>query len=175
VFFACRHRKNKDKCLVGIQCKLFGRTRITTKIVEEEVDKIERALGDYPVVFEDCSTIYPVIIVTASYLEEEISQPEEFSQPMEVDEPNKVQNYIVLDREQLQKFFPRPLRDYTFRTICGRLNINCADANDIQPLFNLDEKQTQEFCATREQIGGFKTVDDLLFEVTDDQLALIEF
>jgi len=33
---------------------------------------------------------------------------------MEIDEPNEFRNYIVLDREQLQKFFPRPFRDYAF-------------------------------------------------------------
>jgi hypothetical protein len=94
---------------------------------------------------------------------------------MEIDEPNEFRNYIVLDREQLQKFFPRPLRDYTFRAMCSRLNINCAPMNDVVKLLKLDNNQAAEFAETRVNMGGFASEDDLPFEIEQDQLALIEF
>jgi hypothetical protein len=37
------------------------------------------------------------------------------SRPYKTDKPKEVQNYIVLDRIQLQKFFPQPLRSHAFR------------------------------------------------------------
>ena len=74
---------------------------------------------------------------------------------MEIDKPKEVQNYIVLDRIQLQKFFPQPLRDYTFRAISsGRLNINCAPLDDVKKLFGLDENQAIKFAEKRKSTGG---------------------
>jgi len=89
---------------------------------------------------------------------------------MEIDKPKEVQNYIVLDRIQLQKFFPQPLRDYTFRAISsGRLNINCAPLGDVKKLFGLDENQAIKFAEKRKSTGGFVRMAELLFKVRPDQ------
>ena len=156
-----------------IQCKLFHHTRITTKDVEKEVEKNEDGMQNDPETFRDCSRVYTVILVTVPY-NQEIHESMELDDDMETDASNELQNYIVLDREKLQKFFPQPLRDYTFRGICGRLNINCAPVGDATRLLGLDEIQEKEFAEERLK-GGFASKDDLPFEVEHDQLAFIEF
>jgi hypothetical protein len=111
----------------------------------------------------------------------------ESSESMEVDEPtpphrsigiyrpDELKTYIVLGHEQLQKFFPQPLRDYTFRVMSsGRLNINCAPLGDVKKLLKLTKSQAKKFAKERIR-GGFKSKDDLPFEVNPDQLELLEF
>jgi len=94
----------------------------------------------------------------------------------ESDEPKDDKKHLILDRRLLQRFFPQPLRDYTFRTISsGHLNINCAPFNDIKEVFGLTERQVTEFVEERKSSGGFTNAADLPFNVTIDQLALIEF
>ena len=168
VFFTCLHGKEREKCLVGIQYKLFHRTTVTTKIIEAEVQKNEDAMENNLKTFGDCRTLYTVLPVTVPYNREDISESMEVEY-MEIDEPNEFRNYIV------QKFFPRPLRDYTFRAMCGRLNVNCAPMNDVVKLLKLDNNQAAEFAETRLNTGGFASEDDLPFEIEQDQLALIEF
>jgi len=116
-----------------------------------------------PETFGDCSTMYTVILVNAPCSQEIRESMDE------------LQNYIVLDREKLQNFFPQPLRDYALRGICGGLNINCATLDDVTRLLGLDEIQAEEFAEKRLNTDGFVSKDDLPFEFEHDQLALIEF
>jgi len=127
-----------------------------------------------PETFGDCSTMYTVILVNAPY-SQEIRESMELDDDMQNNESNEFQNYIVLDREKFQNFFPQPLRDYTLRGICGGLNINCAPLDDVTRLQGLDEIQVEEFAEKRLNADGFVSKDDLPFEFEHDQLALIEF
>ncbi|RFU32826.1 hypothetical protein B7463_g3515, partial [Scytalidium lignicola] len=75
----------------------------------------------YPNAFEDCSDMLTVILVTASYTDHDnkgerseltvADGPKTRKRAREDDKPKEVQNHIVLDRIQLQRFFPQPLRD----------------------------------------------------------------
>ena len=187
VFFTCRHGKRRTKCLVAIQCKLLEKTAMTKTILNEEVGKSGDAMKDYREAFGDCRDMLTVILVTAPYTDHGNNQGESSKstvvdgpmtrkRAMEADKPKGVQNYIVLDRIQLQRFFPQPFRDYTFRSISsGRLNINCAPLDDVKKLFGLDESQAKEFAEKRKSTGGFVRTAELPFKVGPDQSALIEF
>ena len=184
VFFTCRHGRKGTKCLVAIQCKLLEKTAMTKRILNEEVEKNEDAMKNYPKAFGDCSDMLTIILVTAPYTNHEgesskstaVNKPMTRKRTMEADKPPEVQNYIVLDRRQLQRFFPQPLRDYTFRSISsGRLNINCAPLDDVKKLFGLDEHQAKAFAEKRKSTGGFVRTAELPFKVGPDQSALIEF
>jgi hypothetical protein len=176
VFFTCRHGKRRTKCLVAIQCKLLNKTAMTKRILNEEVNKNG-----------DCSDMLTVILVTAPYTDHGNNQgegskstavdgPMTRKRTMEADKPKEAQNYIILDRIQLQRFFPMPLRDYTFRVMSsGRLNINCAPLDDVTKLFELTEDQTKKFAEKRKSTGGFTRTDELPFKVKPNQSALIEF
>jgi len=187
VFFTCRHGKRRTKCLVAIQCKLLNKTAMTKRILNEEVNKNVDAKKDYREAFGDCSDMLTVILVTAPYTDHGNNQgegskstavdgPMTRKRTMEADKPEEAQNYIILDRIQLRKFFPMPLRDYTFRVMSsGRLNINCAPLDDVIKLFELTEGQAEKFAEKRKSTGGFTRTDELPFKVKPNQLALIEF
>jgi hypothetical protein len=176
VFFTCRYGKRRTKYLVAIQCKLLNKTAMTKRILNEEVNKNG-----------DCSDMLTVILVTAPYTDHGNNQgegskstavdgPMTRKRPMEADKPKEAQNYIILDRIQLQRFFPIPLRDYTFRAMSsGRLNINCAPLDDVTKLFELTEGQAKTFVEKRQSTGGFTRTDELPFKVKPNQSALIEF
>ena len=187
VFFTYRHGKRRTKCLVAIQCKLLNKTAMTKRILNEEVNK-----KDYREAFGDCSDMLTVILVTAPYTDHGNNQgegsksegskstavdgPITRKRTMEADKPEEAQNYIILDRRQLQKFFPIPLRDYTFRVMSsGRLNINCAPLDDVIKLFELTAGQAKKFAEKRKSTGGFTRTDELPFKVKPNQSALIEF
>jgi hypothetical protein len=57
----------------------------------------------------------------------------------------------------------------------GRLNINCAPLGDVKKLLKLTKSQAKKFGKERMARGGFKSKDDLPFEVNPDQLELLEF
>jgi hypothetical protein len=184
VFFICRHGKQRTKCLVAIQCKLLEKTVMSKRILNEEVGKNGNAMKDYREAFEDCSDMLTVILVTAPYTDHgndqgestAVDRPITRKRAMEADKPKEVQNYIVLDRIHLQRFFPQPLRDYTFRSISsGRLNINCAPLDDVKKLFGLNERQAKGFAEKRKSTGGFASTAELPFKVGPDQSASIEF
>jgi hypothetical protein len=192
-FFTCRHGKEEVKCLVAIQCKLCQKTKMDRTAVNVEVKKNEDAMKSYQGALGDCSSMYTVILLSTPYSnceeadedeEDDDNNQEESSESMEVDEPtpphrsiepDEFKTYIVLGHEQLQKFFPQPLRDYTFRVMSsGRLNINCAALGDVKKLLKLTKGQAKKFAEERIR-GGFKSKDDLPFEVNPDQLELLEF
>jgi len=204
VFFTCRHGEDEAKCLVAIQCKLFQKTKMNKKTVNAEVKKNWDAMESYRGAFSDCSSMYTVILVSTPYSnceeedevmmeeggregedEEDDNNQKESRESMEVDEPipphmstgpDRCKTYIILGQEELQKFFPQPLRDYTFRVmVSGRLNINCAPLKDVRKLLKLTEGQVNKFAEERELKGGFKSKDDLPFDVNPDQLELLEF
>ena len=105
----------------------------------------------------------------------EVDEPTPPHRSIEIYRPDEFKTYIVLGHEQLQKFFPQPLRDYTFRVMSsGRLNINCAPLGDVKKLLKLTKSQAKKFAKERIR-GGFKSKDDLPFEVNPDQLELLEF
>ena len=193
VFFTCRHGKQRTKCLVAIQCKLLEKTAMSKRILNKLLKKTamsKRILneevgknGDAG----DCSDMLTVILVTAPYTDHgnnqgesskstAVDRPMTRKRAMEADKPKEVQNYIVLDRIHLQRFFPQPLRDYTFRSISsGRLNINCAPLDAVKKLFGLSERQAKAFAEKRKSTGGFASTAELPFKVGPDQSALIEF
>jgi hypothetical protein len=196
VFFTCRHGPNEAKCLVAIQCKLFEKTKMDKEAVNVEIKRNEDAMKSYQGAFRDCSSMYTVILVSTQYDEEEdeeegeeevmMEEDEDQDQDDDVDNNNnnnqkessesmEVKTYIVLGREQLQKFFPQPLRDYTFRVMSSGLNINCAPLGDVRKLLKLTKSQAKEFAEARRVSGGFKSKDDLPFEINLDQLELLEF
>jgi hypothetical protein len=185
VFFTCRHGKQRTKCLVAIQCKLLEKTAMSKRILNEEVGKNGDAMKDYREAFGDCSDMLTVILVTAPYTDHDqgesskstaVDRPMTRKRAMEADKPKEVHTYIVLDRIHLQRFFPQPLRDYTFRSISsGRLNINCAPLDDVKKLFGLNERQAKAFAEKRKSTGGFASTAELPFKVGPDQSALIEF
>ena len=57
----------------------------------------------------------------------------------------------------------------------SRLNINCTPLNDVRKLLKLTKGEAKEFAKERRLRAGFKTKDDLPFEVKPDQLELLEF
>ena len=189
VFFTCRHGKEGTegtKCLVGIQCKLLGKTKMTRKILNEELDKNADAMKKYKNALGDCSEMLTVVLVTAPFTDRGSNQGESNQgesnvrmarkRAKESNEPKDDKKHIVFDRRLLQRFFPQPLRDYTFRAISsGRVNINCSPFDDIKKVFGLTEKQVKEFVKERKSSGGFTKTADLPFDVTIDQLPLIEF
>jgi hypothetical protein len=200
VFFTCRHGEDEAKCLVAIQCKckLYQKTKMDKTAVNVEVKKNKDAMKSYQGAFGDCSSMYTVILVSTPYSnceeaedddedneDDDNNNQKESSESMEVDEstpphrsirPDEFKTHIVLGHEQLQKFFPQPLRDYTFRVMSsGRLNINCAPLGDVKKLLKLTKDQAKKFGKERMVRGGFKSKDDLPFEVNPDQLELLEF
>jgi len=187
VFFTCRHGKRGTKCLVAVRCKLLGKTAMTKRILNDELKKNEDAMKNHREAFGDCSNMFTVILVTAPYTDRGNNQgesskstaidgPTTRKRAMEADKPKEVQNYIVLNRTQLRRFIPQPLRDYTLRVISsGRLNINCAQLDDIKKLFGLNESQAKKFAGKRKSTGGFVSTAELPFKLRPDQSALIEF
>ena len=190
VFFTCLYGKERRKYLVAIQCKLLEKTEMSKRILNEELDKNVKAMKDYRKAFGDCRDMLTVMLVTAPYTDHadhgnnqsESKAPmtrkrtKEADEPMDDESKDDERNYIILDRRALRKFFPQPLRDYTFRVMSsGRININCAPLDDIKKVFGLNEMQAQKFAEKRKSAGGFLKTAELPFKVRADQSALIEF